>query len=213
MNLKIKNEQLFNLEHTLLKKDIMLYEYPFEILNNLNEHIIKLGESLDLNEYNLYDKNIWISKTAEVDKLCTIISPTIIGHDCKIRCGAFIRGGVIIGNECVVGNSCEIKNSIIFDNVQIPHFNYVGDSILGYKVHLASGVVLSNLRLDKKMINIKTTNEMLPTYRRKFSCLIGDNCEVGANSVINPGTVIGRECVIYPLKSIKGYIEEGSVVK
>lgn len=213
MNSKIKNEQLFNLEHTLLQKDILLYEYPFEILNNLNEHIIKLGESLNLNEYVIYGKNIWISKKAVVSNLSTILSPTIIGHNSTIRCGAFIRGGVIIGNDCVIGNSCEIKNSIIFDNVQIPHFNYVGDSILGYKVHLASGVVLSNLRLDKKFVNIKLPDGIIQTYRKKFSSLIGDNCEIGANSVINPGTIIGRNSVIYPLKSIKGYIKEGSVVK
>ncbi len=189
---------LFDLNHTIVKDYLLKYSYPWEILPHINNIIITIGKSLSKDEYKEISPNIWIHNTVEIYPTDCILSPTIIGANTKVRHSAYIRGNVIIGNNCVIGNSVEIKNSIIFDNSQIPHFNYVGDSILGYKTHLGAGVILSNQRLDKKSIFINSIN----TNLTKVGAFIGDNSEIGCNSVINPGTILNKNTIIYPLSSI-----------
>lgn len=192
----------------LLKK----YEYPYQILPHIKDFIIELGNSLDQN-YELKDTNIWIHKEAKVSNLAIINGPCIIDEFAELRPGAFIRGNVIIGKNAVLGNSCEIKNSILFDNVQVPHFNYVGDSILGYYAHLGAGSIISNLKSDKKEVVIKSKNQKIETNLRKVGAFLGDYVEVGCNCVLNPGTIIKSHTNIYPLTMVRGVIEGNSIVK
>lgn len=205
MNINIENKSLFDFDKTILKETFLSNDFPFDIIPKIKEEIMKIGEKLNLEEYNKFKSDIWISKRAKVAFTSIIQGPCIIGHETEIRQGAYIRGGVVIGNNCVIGNSTEVKNSIIFDNVQIPHFNYVGDSILGYKVHLGAGVIISNLRLDQEEVTIKGLN--INTKLKKFGAAIGDNSQVGCNSVINPGTIICKDVTIHPLRQISGVIK------
>ena len=197
-----------------ISKDLFLkVNNPWEVLPKIKEYIIELGNSLDKNKYKEIEKNIWIGKNVKIDKLCTIIAPCIIDDDTEIRPGAYIRGSAIIGKNCVIGNSVEIKNSIIFDNSQIPHYNYVGDSILGYHSHLGAGVILSNLKNDKRNIIIKSKDNNIDTGLRKIGGIIGDNVDIGCNSVVFPGTIIGNNTSIYPLVRVRGVIEPNSIMK
>ncbi len=198
----MKITDLFDLNHTILKDYLLNYTYPWEILKDLNNIILTIGKSLPKEEYKEISPNIWIHNTVELYPTACIIPPVIIGENTEIRHSSYLRGNVIIGSNSVIGNSVEIKNSIIFDNVQIPHFNYVGDSILGYKTHLGAGVIISNQRLDKKEIIIDNIN----TNLKKLGALIGDNSEIGCNSVINPGTVLNKNTKILPLSSISNKI-------
>ena len=198
----MKITDLFDLNHTILKDYLLNYTYPWEILKDLNNIILKIGKTLPKEEYKEISPNIWIHNTVELYPTTCIIPPVIIGENTEIRHSSFLRGNVIIGSNSVIGNSVEIKNSIIFDNVQIPHFNYVGDSILGYKTHLGAGVIISNQRLDKKEIIINNIN----TNLKKLGALIGDNSEIGCNSVINPGTILNKNTKILPLSSISNKI-------
>ena len=168
---------------------------------------------MPVDEYECCGKNIWISKDVKLPNNATILGPTIMGHSTEIRTGAFIRGSVIIGNECVIGNSCEIKNSIIFDCVQIPHFNYIGDSILGYHSHTGAGVITSNLKSDKSFVKVYCDSKIIDTGLKKFGAMIGDYVEVGCNSVLNPGTIIGKNTSIYPLSSVRGTVPSNSIFK
>lgn len=212
----ITNKNLFNFESTLAEELLKSKTYPWEILPRIAEYVLTLGTEVlnSSKDYTLIRgadgfNNVWISKAAIIAKDANIYGPTIIGPGTEIRHNAFIRGKVIIGENCVIGNSCEIKNSIILDNVQIPHFNYVGDSILGNHSHLGAGVILSNLKSSKHTVYI---GHEISTNLRKVGAFIGDNVEIGCNSVLNPGTVIGKNSVIRPLSCITGVIPEDSVV-
>ena len=188
---KIKN--LYNLEETIAKKIFEEATYPWEILPKINEFIIKLGNTLDEKEYDKKEDNIWIAKSAKIAPTAYIKGPAIIGKNAEIRHCAFIRGKVIVGEETVVGNSTELKNAILFNKVQVPHYNYVGDSILGYKAHMGAGSITSNVKSDKKLIVVKSDTKEIQTGLKKFGAMIGDEVEVGCGSVLNPGTVIRKK--------------------
>lgn len=204
-------KSLFDLNHTICKNLFEQTENPWEILPIIKKEIISIGKSLN-DDYEEVDENIWIHKSVIIYDTATIIGPCIIGENTEIRPGAFIRENVIIGDNCVIGNSSEIKNSIIFDNAQIPHFNYVGDSILGYKAHMGAGAITSNLKSDKTNIVIKG-KENIETNLRKLGALLGDNSEIGCNAVLCPGTIIFPNSNVYPLTMVRGVIEENSIVK
>ena len=204
----MKNKDLFKSDFSIAYKHIMNYTYPFEVLPNINKIILALGTTLD-DSYDLIDENVWISKTVKLPETYSITGPCIIDHGATIRPGAFIRGNVIIGKNSVLGNSCEIKNAILFDNVEVPHFNYVGDSILGYKSHMGAGSITSNLKSTKTNVVIKG----IDTNIRKVGAFLGDYAEVGCNAVLTPGTIIGSNTIIYPLTMVRGVIEENKIVK
>ena len=198
----------------IISKDLFKEtNYPWEALPYIKDYIITLGNNLDKDNYTEIEEHIWVGSNVEIDKLSTIIAPCIIDDNTIIRPGAYIRGNAIIGKNCVIGNSTEIKNSIIFDNCQLPHYNYVGDSILGYHVHLGAGVILSNLKNDGTNIDIKYKGKKLPTGMCKMGSVIGDSTEVGCNSVLYPGTIIGKNTNIYPLTRVRGIINSNSIVK
>lgn len=208
---KIKN--LYNLEETIAKNLLEEATYPWEVLSKIEEYILKIGEELSKEDYNKVGENVWISKSAKVAPTAYINGPAIIGENAEVRHCAFIRGNAIVGNNAVVGNSTELKNVILFNNVQVPHYNYVGDSILGYKAHMGAGSITSNVKSDKKLVVIKNGDEMVETGRKKVGAMIGDNVEVGCGSVLNPGTVIGRDSNIYPLSSVRGVVKAHSIYK
>lgn len=204
----MKNNDLFLTDNSIAIDLINDYEYPYEVLPNIHDYILKLGDTLGPN-YNKIADDIWISKSAMVSDTASITGPCIIDDNAEVRHNAFIRGDVIIGRNCVLGNSCEIKNAILFDEAEIPHFNYVGDSIIGFKAHLGAGAITSNLKNDKSNIVI----DKIETNLRKVGAFLGDNVEVGCNSVLNPGTIIGTNTWIYPLSNVRGVIEPNMIVK
>lgn len=206
-------EKYLDFNETILKDYLKNYEYQWEVLKNLNNLILEIGPTLDLNQYNKVADNIWIHKSANIDENSKIIGPCIIGENSEIRFNAFIRGKVIIGNNCVVGNSTEIKNSLLFNEAKVPHFNYVGDSILGFKSHFGAGVITSNMKSDKSEITVIVNDEKYNTNRNKLGSLIGDYVEIGCNSVLNPGTVIGRNTTIYPLSMVRKELKENVILK
>lgn len=208
---EIKN--LYNLDETIAKDIFEGCLYPWEILPKIKDFIINLGESLDKEEYEKVGENVWIAKSAKVAKSAYINGPAIIGKNAEVRHCAFIRGNVIVGENAVVGNSTELKNVILFNNVQVPHYNYVGDSILGYKSHMGAGSITSNVKSDKKLVIVKSEDEKIETGLKKFGAMLGDNVEVGCGSVLNPGTVIGKNTNIYPLSSVRGVVKENSIYK
>lgn len=209
---KIAN--LYSLDHTIAADYLSGYTYPWEALAGIKELIISLGSALDGELYNKIGEDIWISKTATVAPTASISGPCIIGHHTEVRHCAFIRGSALVGENCVVGNSTELKNCILFDNVQVPHYNYVGDSILGYKSHMGAGSITSNVKSDKTLVVIKSRDgEKLETGRKKVGAMLGDFVEIGCGSVLNPGTVIGRSSSVYPLSSVRGVVPEGSIFK
>ena len=206
---------MYNLDETIAKDLFENLEYPWEALPKIENFIIEIGKKLDLNIYEKKDNNIWIAKSAKVAPTAYINGPTIIGENAEIRHCAFIRGKAIVGNNAVVGNSTELKNVILFNNVQVPHYNYVGDSILGYKSHMGAGAKTSNVKSDKKLVVVKNriTGESFETGLKKFGAMLGDQVEVGCNTILNPGTVIGRNTNIYPLSSVRGVIAKESIYK
>ncbi len=187
--------------------------YPWEVLPKISEYILSIGERLPRDEYQYKGEGIWISKSADIMTSAYLKGPLIICPGAEIRHCAFIRGSVIIGSGSVIGNSSELKNSIIFDNAQVPHYNYIGDSILGYKAHLGAGAKTSNLKSDKTLVTIMADGEKIDTCLKKFGAIVGDNVEVGCNAILNPGTVIGRNTTVYPLSMVRGYIPGGSIYK
>ena len=206
-------ENLYNLEQTIAKDIFEGVTYPWEVLPKIEEFIISLGKTLDKNEYEKKGENIWIAKSAKVAPTAYIAGPAIIGKNAEIRHCAFIRGKAIVGEGAVVGNSTELKNVILFNKVQVPHYNYVGDSILGYKSHMGAGSITSNVKSDKKLVIVKNGKEQIETGLKKFGAMLGDEVEVGCSSVLNPGTVIGKHTNIYPLSSVRGVVPEHSIYK
>lgn len=209
MNLK----GILDINKTISKDLFKETNYPWEVLPYIKDYIITLGNNLDKDNYTEIEDHIWVGSNVEIDKLSTIIAPCIIDENTIIGPGAYRRENAIIGKNCVIGNSTEIKNSIIFDNCQLPHYNYVGDSILGYHVHLGAGVILSNLKNDGTNIDIKYKGKKVSTGMRKMGSVVGDSTEVGCNSVLYPGTIIGKNTNIYPLTRVRGIINSNSIVK
>lgn len=187
--------------------------YPWEVLGDISAFVIELGKTLPEDEYEQRGENIWVARDAKIFPSAYIGSPCIIDHGAELRHCAFIRGSAIIGKNAVVGNSVEVKNSILFDEVQTPHYNYVGDSVLGYKSHMGAGSITSNVKSDKTLVTVKCGAERIETGRKKFGAILGDNVEVGCNSVLNPGTVIGRNSNIYPLSCVRGVVPAHSIFK
>ncbi len=202
---------LFDLSHTLAAEYLQGFTYPWEVLKGIKDLITTLGASLG-DEYTEISPAVWVHKTAKVFPSAYLGAPCIIGANSEVRHCAFIRGSALVGENCVVGNSVELKNVILFDNVQVPHYNYVGDSILGYKAHMGAGSITSNVKSDKSLVVIHCDPE-IPTGIKKVGAMLGDYVEVGCNSVLNPGTVIGKNCSIYPLSCVRGVVPEGSIYK
>ena len=208
-----KVENLYNLDETIAKDIFEGVTYPWEVLPKLEEFIINLGKTLSKDEYEQKGENIWIAKSAKVAPTAYIAGPTIIGNNAEVRHCAFIRGKVIVGEGAVVGNSTELKGVILFNKVQVPHYNYVGDSILGYKAHMGAGSITSNVKSDKKLVIVKKGKEQIKTGLKKFGAMVGDEVEVGCGSILNPGTIVGKRTNIYPLSSVRGVISEHSIYK
>lgn len=204
---------LFDLKETIAAKVFEGCTYPWEVLSKIKAAIIQIGNSLPEEEYNKVGEDIWIAKSAKVAATASIHGPAIIGKDAEIRHCAFIRGSAIVGDGAVVGNSTELKNVILFNKVQVPHYNYVGDSILGYKSHMGAGAITSNVKSDKSLVTVKFGDQKLETGLKKFGAILGDYVEIGCNSVLNPGSVIGRNSNVYPLSMVRGYVPEGSIYK
>jgi len=204
---------LFDLDHTIAKEYLEGFTYPWEALKGIKDLIIELGQKLDKNEYDEVSENVWVHKTAKVFPSAYLGAPCIIGPNTEVRHCAFIRGSALVGADCVVGNSCELKNVILFDHVQTPHYNYVGDSILGYCSHMGAGSITSNVKSDKKLVVVHGEDEEMETGMKKFGAMIGDNVEVGCNSVLNPGTVIGRNSRVYPTSCVRGVVPENHIWK
>ena len=204
---------LLDLNETIASDIFAGCTYPWEVLGKIKEYILKLGPTLPTDEYDKIGENVWIAKTAKVAPSAFIDGPTIICKDAEIRHCAYIRGSAIVGEGAVVGNSTELKNVILFNRAQAPHYNYVGDSILGYKAHMGAGAITSNLKSDNSHVVVKAGDEAIETGLRKFGAILGDNVEVGCNTVLNPGSVVGRGTNIYPLSSVRGYIPEGHISK
>ena len=208
---KISN--LYNLDESIAKPLLEKYTYPWEVLPHIEEFILELGKSLNKEEYEQIGENVWIHKTAKVYKSAYIGENCIICEGAEVRHCAFIRKNAIIGKDTVVGNSTELKNVILFNNVQVPHYNYVGDSILGFKSHMGAGSITSNIKSDKKLIIIKDGEQKIETGMKKIGAMVGDNVEVGCGSVLNPGTIIGKNTNIYPLSSVRGVVKPNSIYK
>ncbi|MFV0464956.1 MAG: UDP-N-acetylglucosamine pyrophosphorylase [Lachnospiraceae bacterium] len=208
-------QNMLDLEHSIAADLFRNKTYMWEILPEIGDYIKLLGTILDPVKFEMKGENIWISKSATVAPTASLTGPLIIDDGAQIRHCAFLRGNAIVGKNCVVGNSTELKNVILFDQVQVPHYNYVGDSILGYKAHMGAGSITSNVKSDKTLVELKDANskEIIETKLKKFGAMIGDFVEVGCNSVLNPGTVIGRNTSIYPLSSVRGCISENSIYK
>lgn len=210
---QLKSQHLLDLSHTLATELFLTCLYPWEILPKISDFIIALGKTLPRDRYDNPTENVWIAKSARIDLSATVGAPCIIDENAEVRQSAFIRGAAIVGVGAVVGNSCELKNCILFDGVQVPHFNYVGDSILGYRAHMGAGSITSNVKSDKTNVTLRMGEERLATGMRKFGAILGDWVEVGCNCVLNPGTVVGRNTSIYPLTSVRGVIPPEHIVK
>ena len=208
----MKTNDLFDLSHTLAKDYLAQYEYPWQALPGIKNLILELGASLG-EDYARTAPNVWIHRTAAVAPSASITGPCIIGPNTEVRHCAFIRGSALVGEGCVVGNSVELKNVILFDKVQVPHFNYVGDSILGYKAHLGGGAVTSNVKSDKTLVTVRNGSERIETGLKKFGTMVGDFVEVGCNAVLNPGTVLGRSSQVYPTSCVRGVVPGNSIWK
>ena len=209
----IRIENMYDLNETIAAEIFEGKTYPWEVLPLIKEFIVKLGNTLDPAEYDKIGEDIWVAKSAKIAPTVALNGPCIIGKDAEVRQCAFIRGSAIVGEGAVVGNSTELKNVILFNKVQVPHYNYVGDSVLGYKSHMGAGSICSNVKSDKKLVVVKDSDEKIETGLKKFGAMLGDHVEVGCGSVLNPGTVIGRNTNIYPLSPVRGCIPADSIYK
>ena len=205
-------KDLYDLDHTLAKDYLSQFTYPWEALKGIKDFILELGPTLG-DDYEQVSENVWVHKTANVFPSAYLGSPCIIGPNTEVRHGAFIRGSALVGADCVVGNSVELKNVILFDHVQTPHYNYVGDSIMGYFSHMGAGSITSNVKSDKKLVVVHNGDEHIETGVKKFGAMVGDYVEVGCNAVLNPGTVVGRNSSVYPTSCVRGVIPENSICK
>ena len=208
---KISN--LYNLDETIAKDLFEGATYPWEVLPKISAFILQLGSTLSEEEYEKIGEDVWIARSATVAPTAYIHGPAIIGKNAEVRHCAFIRGNAIVGEGAVVGNSTELKNVVLFNKVQVPHYNYVGDSILGYKAHMGAGSITSNVKSDKKLVVVKDGRERIETGLKKFGAMLGDFAEIGCNSVLNPGTIIGRDSQVYPLSSVRGVVKARHIVK
>ena len=203
----------YSLDQTIAKDIFNGVTYPWEVLPKISSFILELGATLSEDEYEKRGENVWVAKSAKVAPTAFINGPAIIGKDAEVRHCAFIRGNAIVGEGAVVGNSTELKNVILFNKVQVPHYNYVGDSVLGYKSHMGAGSITSNVKSDKKLVVVKAGEEKIETGMKKFGAMLGDEVEVGCGSVLNPGTVVGNHSNIYPLSSVRGFVPANSIYK
>lgn len=208
-----RTEQLLDLSHTAARELFLRHEYPWQVLPELADFIRALGATLPSEEYTEVEKDVWVHKTAKVAKSALILGPTVIGAESEIRHCAYIRGSALVGSGCVIGNSTEVKNAVIFDAVQVPHYNYVGDSVLGYRSHMGAGSIASNVKSDKTGIAVVSGDERLDTGLRKLGTVLGDFVEVGCNSVLCPGSVVGRRSTVYPLTRLRGVLDADSISK
>ena len=206
-------KDLYDLDHTLAKDYLLQFTYPWEALKGIKDLILELGPELDPNEYDEVSEHVWVHHTAKVFPSAYLGAPCIIGPETEVRHCAFIRGSALVGANCVVGNSVELKNVILFDHVQTPHYNYVGDSILGYYSHMGAGSITSNVKSDKQLVVVHAGTEQIATGLKKFGAMLGDYVEVGCNSVLNPGTVIGRHSNVYPTSCVRGVVPANSIFK
>ena len=211
---ELKTREFFEFENTSLAYDYVLsFEYPWQSLSGIGELIWQIGEGLDKGEYKEVEKGVWVAHDSKIAKSACILPPCIIDKGAEVRHCAYIRGNAIVGKGCVIGNSCEIKNSIIFDRAQIPHYNYVGDSIIGYRAHMGAGSITSNIKSDKTMVTILKNGTKTDTGLRKMGAIIGDFAEIGCGTVLNPGSVIGANTTVYPLSLVRGYVPRDSIYK
>ena len=206
-------KELYTLDETIAKDIFEGVTYPWEVLPKISRFIVELGNTLSEEEYEKQGENIWIAKTAKVAKSASITGPAIIGKEAEVRHCAFIRGNAIVGEGAVVGNSTELKNVILFNKVQVPHYNYVGDAVLGYKSHMGAGSICSNVKSDKKLVVVKSPEGQIETGIKKFGAMLGDEVEVGCGTVLNPGSVVGSHSNIYPLSSVRGFVPANSIYK
>lgn len=204
---------LYSLEHTLARPLLESKVYPWEALADIGSFILSVGATLSGDEYYRLAEDIWVAKSAKIAPTAYIAGPAIVGKNTEIRHCAFIRGNALIGDACVVGNSTELKNVILFDSVQVPHYNYIGDSILGYKAHTGAGAITSNVKSDKTLVTVRYGSKVTETGLKKFGAMLGDHVEIGCGSVLNPGTVIGKGASVYPLSSVRGFVEAGCIYK
>ena len=210
---EIQIQNLLDTDKTIAKRIFDDKEFPWNVLPDLKDFILELGKTLPEEEYIHPSEDVWISKTAKVFPTAYVGGPCIIDHEAEVRHCAFIRGSAIVGKNTVVGNSTELKNVILFDKVQVPHYNYVGDSILGYKAHMGAGSVTSNVKSDKTLVKVKAKDEEIETGMKKMGAILGDNVEIGCNSVLCPGTIIGRESIVYPSNMVRGVVGENKIYK
>lgn len=210
---ELTNSELFEDKNTIAWELIAQYEYPYDVLPHIGEFIVKLGESLPAGRFEKRGNDIWVAKSAVVHPSACLNGPAIIDEEAEVRHCAFIRGNAIVGKGAVVGNSTELKNVILFDGVQVPHYNYVGDSLLGFKSHMGAGSITSNVKSDKTLVEIRCGGEKVKTGRKKMGAVLGSFVEVGCGSILNPGTVIGSHTNVYPLSSVRGYVPGGSIYK
>ena len=206
-------KEMYTLDETIAKDIFDGVEYPWEVLPKISNFIMELGVALSEEEYEKRGDNVWVARSAKVAPTAFIGGPAIIGKDAEVRHCAFIRANAIVGEGAVVGNSTELKNIILFNKVQVPHYNYVGDSILGFKAHMGAGSITSNVKSDKKLVVVKTPEENIETGMKKFGAMLGDNVEVGCGTVLNPGSVVGKNTNIYPLSMVRGYVPSNSIYK
>ncbi len=208
----IRVKDLYDLSHTRAAEMLAACEYPWQALSRIKETVLAIGQTLDPERYDQPKEGVWIAKSASVAPTASIAAPCIIGENTEVRPGAFLRGSILVGDGCVVGNSTELKNCILFDHVQVPHYNYVGDSILGHLAHMGAGAITSNVKGDHRNVVVHGEQDY-ETGCKKFGAMLGDRAEIGCNSVLNPGTIIGRDTQVYPLSSVRGAIPANSIVK
>ncbi len=208
-----RTAELYDLSRTAARPLLEKTEYPWEALPEIGGFILELGKTLPAGEYEQRGQDVWVHRTAKIYPNNYIAGPCIIGPETEVRPGAFIRGKALVGANCVVGNSTELKNVILFDNVQVPHYNYVGDSVLGYKSHMGAGSLTSNVKSDKTLVTVRAGEEKVETGLKKFGAMLGDNVEIGCNSVLNPGTVVGKGSRVYPLSMVRGLVPAGAIFK